>query len=91
MALPSTFVRSIAATIRDYIGKNILFVEEPLPFQDDDSFLQNGVIDSTGILEVQQFVEEEFGIEVSDEDIIPENFDSVEQLARYVSRKTSGR
>jgi acyl carrier protein len=73
--------------IRDYIIENSLngFKKGSLDF--DDSFLDKGIIDSTGILELVSFVEEEFGIEVKDEELIPDNFDSVNRLAEYISLK----
>mgnify|MGYP005845680563 CR=1 FL=1 len=54
---------------------------------DDASFLENGIIDSTGMLELVLFVEETFGIEVEDDEVLPSNFDSVNQLYAYVARK----
>ncbi|RLC79677.1 MAG: acyl carrier protein, partial [Chloroflexi bacterium] len=51
-------------------------------------FLEEGIVDSTGVLELVMFVEETFGVTVEDEEILPENFDSVTQLARYVRVKT---
>jgi acyl carrier protein len=56
-------------------------------FTDDDSFLENGIIDSTGILELIGFIEEEFGIEVRDEDLVPDNFDSISRLCRYIAAR----
>ena len=73
--------------IRDFIVENFLFGNrEKLP-DDDDSFLQKGLIDSTGILEVVNFVEEKFGIRVEDDDLLPENLDSVRRLASFILRK----
>jgi acyl carrier protein len=54
---------------------------------DDASFLESGVIDSTGVLELVAFVEEEFAITVSDDDLRPENLDSVERLVAFITRK----
>jgi acyl carrier protein len=71
-------------SIREYILENFLFTDDNEQLQDNDSFLEEGIVDSTGVLELVMFVEETFGIEVKDEEIVPENFDSVEQLARYV-------
>ncbi len=71
--------------IRQYIVDNFLVSDED--FTDDDSFLEQGIVDSTGVLELVMFVEETFGFAVPDEDIVPENFDSVAQLAAYVRRK----
>jgi acyl carrier protein len=73
--------------IRSYIMENILLGSADEVIADGDSFLEKGIIDSTGILELVGFVEDEFGIEVSDEELIPENFDSVEKLAVYIDNK----
>jgi acyl carrier protein len=73
--------------IRDFIVENFLFGNrEKLP-ADDDSFLQKGLIDSTGILEVVNFIEEKFGIRVEDDELLPENLDSVRSLAGFIARK----
>lgn len=53
----------------------------------DDSFLNNGIIDSTGILELVMHLETTYGIEVYDEELIPENLDSINRLAAYIERK----
>ncbi len=56
----------------------------------NESLLNNGLIDSLGILEVVAFMEKEFGITVSDEDLLPENFGSVSGLLNFVQQKTNG-
>ena len=56
----------------------------------NESLLNNGLIDSLGILEVVAFIEKEFGIPVSDEDLLPENFGSVRSLSNFVGQKTNG-
>ena len=73
--------------IRTYIMENILLGSADTSIADDDSFLEKGIIDSTGILELVAFVEDEFEIEVEDEELIPDNFDSIEKLAAYTQRK----
>lgn len=73
--------------IRDFIIENSLNGYSKKELRDDDSFLGQGIIDSTGILELVSFVEEEFGITVMDEELIPDNFDSISSLARYIPRK----
>ncbi|MBC7226318.1 MAG: acyl carrier protein [Thermoflexales bacterium] len=78
---------SIRAQIRRYILENFLFTDDETRLRDDVSFLEEGIVDSTGVLELVMFVEETFGIEVPDEEILPENFDSVERLTRYVEAK----
>ena len=56
----------------------------------EDPLLKNGLIDSLGILEVVTFLEKEFGITVSDEELLPENFESNRSLSNFVQRKTNG-
>ena len=56
-------------------------------FSDDDSFLENGILDSTGVLELVTFLEETFGIKVEDEELIPENLDSLNNLKQYIESK----
>jgi acyl carrier protein len=55
--------------------------------RDVDPLLGNGIIDSLGILEVVAFVEQEFGITVADEDLVPESFESIASITRFVSDK----
>lgn len=76
--------------IRGFIKDNFLLGSSNKSFQDDDSFLENGIIDSTGILELVSFIEEKFSIDVRDEELVPDNFDSVDRLADYISRKAAG-
>ena len=78
-------VMPIQEQIRDYIIENFLFGSDSL--RDEDAFLEHGVVDSTGVLELVLFAEETFGITVDDQEILPENFDSIGNLARYVTRK----
>ena len=78
---------SAQAQIRHYILENFLYTSDESKLKDDDSFLEHGIVDSTGILELLMFVEETFGFEVDDEDVLPDNFDSVARLARYVTEK----
>lgn len=78
---------SARAKIKNYILENYLFTDDQNALNDGDSFLQQGIIDSTGILEVIFFLEEEFGLKVADEEMVPENLDSVNNLVAFVERK----
>jgi len=76
--------------IRQYIFENFIFEpdsEELL--KNDDSFLEKGIIDSTGILEVVMWMEDTFGVYTEDTELIPENLDSVNNLASFIERKKS--
>lgn len=79
---------SIEEAIRRYILENFLFTDDGSKLEDDASFLEEGIVDSTGVLELVMFVEESWHMDVRDEEIVPENFDSVERLATYVRGKT---
>ncbi len=72
--------------IKQFIIDNFLFGESN-GLEDDTSFLEEGIIDSTGILEVITFIEEEFFIHVDDEELLPENLDSINNLTGYITRK----
>ncbi|OHB70081.1 MAG: acyl carrier protein [Planctomycetes bacterium RBG_16_41_13] len=74
--------------IRQFIFENFLFEAENNALVNDDSFLDKGIIDSTGVLEVINWMEETFGFQVDDVELIPENLDSVNRLADFIIRKT---
>jgi acyl carrier protein len=78
--------KNIQKTFRNFIIENFLF-EEDNNLKEDTSFLENGVIDSTGVLELVMFIEETYGISVEDDEIVPENLDSISKIAEYVQRK----
>jgi acyl carrier protein len=71
------------ARIKGFIVESF-FVEE---FSDDDSFLRNSILDSLGMLELVAFLEKEFGIKVSDPELVPENLDSLARVCAFVERK----
>ena len=75
--------------IRSFIFENFLFDAEEGDLKNDDSFLDQGVIDSTGVLELVDWLEETFSIRVEDEELVPENLDSVNNLAAFIGKKTN--
>lgn len=77
----------IAKRVQDFILDNFLFGDESRMPSQSDSLLQNEIIDSTGVLELIEFLEAEFQIQVDESETIPENLDSVENLIRFVSQK----
>lgn len=77
--------------IRDFLAKNIIFSENGFSYGDDVSLLENGIVDSLGVMELVMFVQTEFAVKVDPLDVTPENFDSVERLARYVRGKPAVR
>jgi len=85
----STLFAMTKAKIRAFIFNNFLIGGSEENLNDDDSLLEKGIIDSTGILELITFVEETFNIEVADSEVIPDNFDSVNKICSYIGRRTS--
>jgi acyl carrier protein len=77
----------IGREIRQFISHNFLLRNGPDSLKDDDSLLEKGIIDSTGVLELVSFIEETFDIRVEDEELIPDNLDSINKLVIYVERK----
>jgi len=80
----------IGLTIRKFIEENFLFSDPARKIDDGTSFLDTGIVDSTGMLEIVEFLEERFGISVEDEELIPENLDSIANLTSFVNRKLQG-
>ncbi len=76
----------IEQRIREFIVKNLYYAEDN-PIADDDSFLETGVVDSMGVMELVAFIQSEFGVEVAQREIVVENFDSIRKLANFVRRK----
>jgi acyl carrier protein len=76
----------IAETFRSFITTNF-YVADPAALSDDDSLLDAGIIDSTGVLDLIGFIEQQFGITVADEELVPENLDTVSRLVQFVERK----
>jgi Acyl carrier protein len=77
---------AIETKVRDYILENLLFSSDAAELPNDASLLERGVIDSTGVLEIILFLEGEFGIQVKASEMLPENFDSVNNMVRFVCR-----
>ena len=75
-------------TVREFVVENFLFGDGE-SLKEDTSFLEEGVIDSTGILELVMFIEETFGMKVKDDELVPENMDSLRNIARFLERKLS--
>ena len=81
--------KAVEAEVTAFIVKNFLFgntADAPAP---DTSFLESGLIDSTGILELVAHLEERYGIKVGDDQLVPENLDSVANIAAFVARSVS--
>ena len=78
---------NIKTQVRQYIVDNFIMGSEGADFADADSLLELHIVDSTGFLELIVFIEEAFGIQVADEDMLPENLDGLDAIEAYVNRK----
>jgi acyl carrier protein len=85
----STETSAVEAKVRGYILENLLFTSDGAQLPNDASLLDRGIIDSTGVLEIVLFLESEFGVKVKDSEMLPENFDSVNNIVNFVQRLKS--
>ena len=79
---------SNAEVIRSYIVENFLFGDDA-GLEDDTSFLEEGIMDSTAALELVGFIEEKFSITVEDEEVVPDNLDSINNIVNFLKKKIS--
>ena len=79
----------IRSDIRGFILDNFMMGRDPQDLTDSGSLLELGVIDSTGVLEMVGFLEEKYNFQVEDEDLVPENLDSIDNLVSYIQGKTA--
>jgi acyl carrier protein len=81
----------ISASVRKFINDNFLFREGLETIAEDASFLDAGIMDSTGVLELVSYLEDTWGITVADDEMLPENFDSIRGIVAYLQRKRAAR
>jgi acyl carrier protein len=82
---------NIEQQIRYFLTEIILFSDDSLEYSNDDSLIENGIIDSLAVLELVLFTQETFGIKVEDREITPDNFDSVANLSNFIREKLNHR
>jgi acyl carrier protein len=73
--------------LRQFVTDNFMFGKPCAGFADDDSFIERGIIDSTAVMELVAFLEERYRIKLQDRELIPDNFDSINKLARFVASR----
>lgn len=78
---------NLESEIRKFITENMLFSADGFNYDDNDSLLEAGIVDSIGVMELVTFVDKTFKITVPPEDISPDNFDSISRLANYIRLK----
>ena len=74
-------------TLRGFVLENFMFGAVPDELDENASFLESGIIDSTGVMELVGFLEDRFGITVEDAELTPENLDSISRLCAYLAAK----
>ncbi len=74
--------------LRDFITETFLVGSDISSINDNDSFMEKEIVDSTGILELTAFVETEFDIAIEDDEMTPDNLDSIEKLVNFIARKS---
>jgi len=79
----------IKEQVRGFITDNFMMGMDPGQLADKDSLLDKGIVDSTGVLELVGFLEETFGITIEDDELVPENLDSVDRLLTFINKKKS--
>ena len=77
----------IRSELRTHILENFLFTDEEDQLEDGISLIESGVIDSTGVLDLVGFIEENYEVQVPDTDLVPDNFDSVDRIVAYIERR----
>lgn len=85
--MTETTAAAIRTQVKAFIVSNFLFGREGDGIGDDQSFLESGLIDSTGLLELIAFVESEYAIAVEDRELVPENLDSLSNISQFILRK----
>jgi len=80
-------MQAIEQQLRQFVVNNFLFGQGEDRLSNHDSFLENGIVDSTGVLELVVFLEEQYRIKIEDEELIPANLDSIDNLVRFIENK----
>jgi acyl carrier protein len=80
-------VEQIETEIRQFVIDNFLFGQGDVQLENDDSFMERGIVDSTGVLELVAFLEKQYQIKVEGKDLIPDNLDSISNLQRFLENK----
>ena len=78
---------SIEQEVKVFLSEHLLMEEEIMGLANDDSLLEKGIIDSTGIIDLVSFIEERYRIKIDDEELLPENFDSLRAISEFIENK----
>jgi len=85
--MPTLDQNTTRGDIKNFIIDSFMFGQKDQIFSDSDSFMEKGIIDSTGILELTSFIEEKYEFAIEDDEMAPENLDSIDNLVKFISKK----
>ncbi|MDR0305561.1 MAG: acyl carrier protein [Chitinispirillales bacterium] len=77
----------VKTAVIEFINRNFLMGTSQIKYEENDSLLEKGIVDSTGVLEMVSFIQDRFAVIVEDSELVPENLDSVSNIAAFVARK----
>ena len=80
---------SVEQKVRGFILENFMFSNDDSALNNEESLLDKGVIDSTGVMELVDFLEDEYHFRISDDELVPENLDSVNNIVAFISSKSA--
>jgi acyl carrier protein len=80
-------MQNLEREIRGFIVENFLYGDESVSLSGQDSFVERGIVDSTGILELVAFLEDRYKIDLADDELVPENLDSINGLLQFIAKK----
>ena len=81
---------TIERDVREFLAQNFPLADESTDLGGNDSLIEAGVIDSTGVLELIEYLESNYDIQIADEEVLPDNLDSIERISRFVTSKLDG-
>lgn len=89
-SFPTAAADPVFTVVRDFIAQNF-YVPDPTALSGDASLVEEGILDSTGVLELAAFLETKFKIKVDDSELLPSNLDSIDRVVQFIARKRAAR
>jgi acyl carrier protein len=80
-------VNAIEQELRNFLTENFVIVSDASPIGKTESLIETGIVDSTGLLELVSFIETRYGLEIPDQDLLPENFETIANISTYVAAR----
>jgi len=85
--MPTLDQKTTRSEIKNFIIDSFMFGQQDQTFSDSDSFMEKGIVDSTGILELTSFIEDKYEFAIEDDEMTPENLDSIDNLVKFIAKK----